>query len=138
MSALGTQPVGAVIGEVRLAEHVETGHVAHEVVVDPEAAHRVVDRGVDPHRHLVRVFVGDAVVHLDEVPVPLLDDVVAEALDRVGEVEVHAVLQRTDAAAGVDLALRRARRDVTRHEVAERRVATLEEVVAFGFGDLVR
>ena len=48
------EPVGAVIGEVRLAEHVQARHVAHQVVVDPEPAHRVVDRRVDAHRHLVR------------------------------------------------------------------------------------
>ena len=101
-----TQPVGAVVGEVRLAEHVEPRDVAHEVVVDPQPAHRVVDRGVDAHGHLVRVLVGDAVVHLDEVAVALLDDVVPESLDRVAEVEVHTVLQWTDTTAGVDLALR--------------------------------
>ena len=61
----------------------------------------------------------------------------AEAVDGVGEVEVHAVLQRADAAAGVDLALGVAGGDVARHEVAERRVAALEEVVALGLGDLV-
>ena len=58
----------------------EPGHVAHQVVVDPEPAHRVVDRGVDPHRHAVRVLAGDALVHLEEVAVALLDHVVAEAL----------------------------------------------------------
>ena len=39
-------------------------------------------------------------------------------------------LQRPDAAAGVDLELGRARGDVAGHEVAERRVAALEVVVA--------
>ena len=53
------------------------------------------------------------------------------------EVEVDAVLQRPDAAAGVDLALDRAGRDVAGDEVAERRVAPLEEVVALGLGDLL-
>ena len=71
------EPVGALVGEVRLAEHEQPGHVAHEVVVDPEPAHRVVDRGVDAHRHDVRVLVGDALVHLEEVAVALLDHVVA-------------------------------------------------------------
>ncbi len=133
----GSQAVRALIGEVGLTEHVEPGHVAHQVVVDPESTHRVVDRRVDAHRHLVRVLVGDALVHLEEVPVALLDDVAPEALDRLREVEVHAVLLRTDAAPGVDFVLDRTRRDVTRDQVAERRVATLEEVVAVGGGDLV-
>ncbi len=53
------EAVRAVVGEVRLAEHEQPGEVAHQVVVDPEPAHRVVDRGVDAHRHAVRVFAGD-------------------------------------------------------------------------------
>ena len=132
------EPVGAVIGEVRLAEHEQPGQVAHQVVVDPQPTHRVVDRRVDAHRDDVRVLAGDALVHLEEVAVALLDDRPPEPLDRLREVEVDAVLQRPDAATGVDLALDRARRDVARHEVAERRVAPLEEVVAVVHRDLVR
>ena len=133
----GPESVGAVVGEVRLTEHVQPGDVAHQVVVDPEPAHRVVDGGIDAHRLAERVLVGDALVHLEEVAVALLDDVVTEAGDGVAEVEVHAVLPRTDAPPRVDLTLRRARRDVARHEVAERGVAALEEVVALRVGDLV-
>ena len=94
------EPVRAVVGEVRLAEHEQPGQVAHQVVVDPQPAHRVVDGGVDAHRHVVRVLVGDAVVHLEEVAVALLDHVACprRSID-VGEVEVRAVLQRPDAAA---------------------------------------
>ena len=84
------------------------------------------------------ILVGDALVHLEEVVVALPHDVVAEALDGGPEVEVDAVLQRADAAAGVALGLERPRCDVAGHEVAERRVATLEEVVAVAFGDLRR
>ena len=132
------EPVGTVIGEVRLAEHEQPGHVAHQVVVDPQATHRVVDRRVDAHGDDVRVLAGDALVDLEEVAVALLDDRAPEPLDRLREVEVDAVLQRTDPATGVDLALDRTRRDVTRHEVAERRVAAFEEVVAVLDRDLVR
>ena len=67
------EPVRAVVGEVRLAEHEQAGDRAHQVVVDPEPAHRVVHGGVDPHRDLVRVLVGDPLVHLEEVAVLLLD-----------------------------------------------------------------
>ena len=132
-----TEPVRPVIREVRLAEHVQPGDVAHQVVVNPEATHRVVHGGVDAHGDLVRVLVGDALVHLDEVAVALLDDVLAEPADRVREVEVDAVLQRSDTPACVDLALDRAGGDVAGDEVAERGIAMLEEVVALGLGNLV-
>ena len=72
------EPVRTVVREVRLAEHVQAREVAHQVVVNPEPAHRVVDGRVDPHGDLVRVLTGDALVHLEEVVVALLDDVLAE------------------------------------------------------------
>ena len=48
------------------------------------------DSGVDPHRHLVGILVGDALVHLEQVAVSLPDDVASEPLDCVGEVEIDA------------------------------------------------
>ena len=134
----GAEPVGAVVGEVRLADRVQPGDGRHQVVVDPQAAHRVVRSGVDAHRHLVRVLARDPLVHLEQVPVAGADDVHPEPVDRVREVEVDAVAARADAAVLVDHALRRARCHVTRDEVAERGIAALEEVVALVLGDLVR
>ena len=50
------EPVGAVVGEVRLADREQARDRRLEPVVDPEAAHRVVRRGVDPHRDLPRAL----------------------------------------------------------------------------------
>ena len=124
------EAVRAVIGEVGLAGDEAARDRRLQLVVDPEAAHHVVDGGVDAHRHLVRVLAGDALVHLEQVVVALADRVFAEPLHRIAEVEVHAVLQRADAAALVDLDLDGARCDVAGHEVAEGRIPALEEVVA--------
>ena len=126
------------VGEVRLAEHVQARDRAHQVVVHPQPAHRVVDGRVDPHRHLVRVLVGDLLVHVEEVAVALADDVFAEPLDGVGEVEVDREARLADAAALVADRLGGARRDVARHQVAEAGIAALEVVVALGLGDLRR
>ena len=46
----GAEPVGAVVGEVGLADHEQAGDRGLQVVVDPQAAHRVVDGRVDAHR----------------------------------------------------------------------------------------
>ena len=77
------QPVGAVVGEVRLADRVQPRDRRHQVVVDPQPAHRVVRGGVDAHRHAVGVLAGDALVHLEEVAVAGADDLDAEPRDRV-------------------------------------------------------
>jgi hypothetical protein len=92
----------------------------------------------DAHRQLVRVLVRDALVHLEQVPVPLGDGLLAEALDRVGEVEVDAEAGVADPAPLVADRLGRAARDVARRQVAEARVAALEVVVALRLRDLRR
>ena len=93
------EAIGAVIGEVRFPEHVQARNRAHQVVVHPQATHRVVHGGEDPHRHLVRVVVGDLLVHVEQVAVPLLDHVLAEPVDRVGEVQIHGKAGLADALA---------------------------------------
>ena len=112
------------------------GNGAHQVVVHPQAAHRVVDGRVDPHRHLVRIFVGDLLVHVEEVAVLLWITSSPSALDGVGEVQVHRQAALADATPVVADLLGVARRDVARHEVAEARVLAFEVVVALVLGDL--
>jgi hypothetical protein len=126
------------VGEVGFAQNEETGQRAHQVVVDPEAAHRVVHGRVDAHRDLVGVLVGDALVHLEEVAVHLAQRGNAEACSGVGEIEVDASASRTHAATLVAHALGSARRDVARGEVAVAGIETLQVVVALGGWDLCR
>ena len=133
----GAEAVRAVVGEVRLAAHEASGDGAHQVIVHPEPAHGVVRRRVDAHRSPVRVLAGDAVVHLEQVAVPLLYLRAPQPPNRLGKVEEHAVFQRPDAPPAVHLSLRGARCDITWDEVAEGGVLALQVVVAVGLRDLV-
>ena len=94
----GAETIGPVIREVRLAEDVQAGHVAHQVVVDPQPAHRVMNRRVDAHRDFVRILVGDLFVHVEQVAVLLLDGFDPEALNRIAEIEVDGEPAVADAA----------------------------------------
>jgi hypothetical protein len=132
----GTETVRAVVGEVRLAEHMQAGEVAHEVVVHPEAAHRVMHGGVDAHRLLVAVFAGDLLIHGEKIAVALGDGLLAELADGLREVEIHTATARADAASVIAGFLGRTGGNVTRGEVAEARVLALEVVIAIRFGDL--
>jgi len=134
----GPEPVRSVIREVRLARSEEARDRRLEVVVDPEATHRVVGSGIDPHGRLVRILVGDPLVHLEQVPVPVLDRLASETADRIFEVQVDPVLERTDAVAFFDQAHRRPGGDVAGDQVPERRVLTFEVVVAVLFGNVPR
>src|SRR5690606_34700548 len=88
-------------------------------------------------RGLVWIFAGDPLVHLEQVAVAIGDDLLAEAADGVGEVEIDRHLARADAAALVAHGLGGARGGVARDQVAEAGVATLEVVVALALADLV-
>ena len=59
----GAEPVRAVIGKIRFADHKQSGHVAHQIVINPEPAHRVMDCGINSHRNPVGVFAGDLFVN---------------------------------------------------------------------------
>ncbi len=113
------------------------GMVRHQVVIHPQAAHGVVDGRVDAHRHLVRVLAGDALVHLEQVSVALLDDMLAEPLDGVAEIEVNRQSAFAHAPALVAHHFGVAGSYVARHQVAETRVAPLQVVIALRLRDLV-
>src|SRR5262249_20762026 len=97
----------------------------------------VVHGGIDAHRDFVRILVGDALVHLEEIAVSLADLVLAEAFDGVREIEIHAAAARTYAASFIADFFRGARCDVAWREIAEARVLSLEIVIALRLGDLV-
>ena len=107
------------VGEVGFTENEAARNRGHQIVVHPEAAHGVVDGREDTHRDLVRVFVGNLFVHLEEVAV----------LGRLGVTHAETCVADLLGVTGCH---------VTRHEVTEARVLFFEVVVTVFFGDLVR
>ena len=89
------------VREVGLTDGVESRDGCLKIVVNPDAAHRVVDGRVDHHRLLPRAYVIDLEVHVEEVAVTLLYPLVSEALDGIGEVEEHRETCLVDTEAGV-------------------------------------
>src|SRR5207249_2657388 len=132
-----SQPVRAVVGEVRLADGVQAVDGRHQVVVHPQTTHRVVRGGVDPHRYLERVLPRNALVHLEQVAVPLGDHLTAEARDGVAEVQINAVPSRAHAVPFVAHFLGTPGRHVPGREVPVARVQPLEIVVPLLLGNLV-
>ena len=84
-----------------------------------------------------RIVAGDVRVHLEEVAVALAQHVDAEPPHGVRQVEVDGSPARPDPAPVSSIALQRARSEVPGHEIAEARVAALEEVVALRFGNVL-
>ena len=77
------------VGEVGFACAEQTLDSGHQLIVNPDAAHGVVDGRIDHHWGLVRVVVGDLLIHLEEVAVLVGYHILAEALDGVGEVKEY-------------------------------------------------
>ena len=79
------------VREVTFADSKQTFDRCLKFVVDPDTAHSVVRSRENHHRRLVRVVVGNHFVHLEKVTVASCDNVFAETVDSVGEVEVNGV-----------------------------------------------
>ena len=86
----GSESVRAVIGKIGFADHKQTGQIAHQIVIDPKTAHCVMDSRVNSHGHFVCVFAGDLFVDFKQISVALANYVFAQALDRIGKIEVDA------------------------------------------------
>src|SRR5687767_4987757 len=107
------------IGKVGLSDDMEAWYGAHEVVIDPEPAHGVMHGGIDTHRRLERVLVGDALIHLEEIAVALPNGLRAQSIDRLREVEIDPEPAGTDAEPLVARFLGGPRGDVPRRKIAE-------------------
>ena len=134
----GTEAIRTVVGKIGLAQNMQSGNVAHEVVVHPQSAHGIMHGRINAHRALVGVFPGDVFVHLEEVAVAFLDDGTGEPFDRIGEIEINAQATRSDAAALVAGFLGAAGGNVARGEVAVAGIFAFEEIIAGVLWDFLR
>ena len=86
----GAQAVRAMIREVGFSGYEQSRNGAHQLVIHPQPAHRVMDGRENAHRHFVRVFTGDALIHVEQVAVAFANHVHAQPLDGIREVQKHA------------------------------------------------
>ena len=87
-----TQTVSTVVREVTLTNSKQTRNRGLQLVVNPDTTHCVVDSGIDHHRlvvlhaidlvsNIAREYVGNLLVHLEEVAITLHDDIDAQTVD---------------------------------------------------------
>ena len=124
-----TEAVGTVVGEVGLADGVKAGNGGHQVVIHPDAAHGIVYGRINHHRLLVRVHVGNLFVHLEQVAVAGLDDILAEPFDSGLEVEEYGEPRFVHAETGIATLLGGTGSHVAGNEVTERRIPAFEVVI---------
>ncbi len=135
------------VGEVTLADSEEALDRSLELIVYPDTTHSIVDSREDHHRvivfhainflsELTRIYVGDFLIHVEEVAVALANHVDAKAVDSLREVEEYCKSGIIDTITLVTTLLGSTRRYVAGYEVAECRVTTLEIVVALVFRDI--
>ena len=91
----------------------------------------------DHHRCLVWVVVGNHLIHLEQVAIAGCDDILAQTVDCVGEVQVNGIAC-SYAVACVATLFGCTAGDVARTKVTECRIAALQVVVAVFFLDFCR
>ena|SRR5574344_662941 len=69
------------VREVSLSDCIQTRDCGHEVVVNPDTTHCVVDSRINHHRLLVWVGVGNLLIHLEEVTITLTDLILSETVN---------------------------------------------------------
>ena len=92
-------------------------------------------RRVDAHRDLIRILAGDLLVHVEQVAIPLADNIFTEPLDGIRKVKIDAPPARADAAAGITGFLGRTGGDVPGREVAVAGILAFEIVIAVRLRD---
>ena len=125
-----TKAVSAVVREVSLTEHMQTGDRGHEVVVHPQTTHGVVGGGVNHHRLLVGIHVGNFLIHLEEVAILTVNPLLTHAVNGILEVQEHAAAGIGNTALVVTSLLSGTGRDIARSQVTERGILALQVVVA--------
>jgi len=94
-------------------------------------------RGENAHRRLIGVLVGDLAIDVEQVSVTLLDDRLAEALDRLREIQVHTQTTLAHAAPLLAHLPGRPAGNVARRQVAVSRVFPFQVIIALVFRNLL-
>ena len=76
----GTKSVGTMVRKVGLPYRKATWYCCHQVVINPNTSHGVVNSWVDHHRGFVRVLIDNFFIHLKQVAIFCFDDLFAKFL----------------------------------------------------------
>src|SRR5258708_1203249 len=114
------------IAEIGFTQNEKARNIAHELIIDPQAAHGVMDRRVNAHRRFIGIFPRDLFIHLKEVAIAAFNSLKTKALDGVGKIQIHAKAMIANAATLITYLFGRARADIARGEVAIAWIFALE------------
>ena len=95
------------------------------------------DCGVYHHGILIRIYVHNLLIHLEEVTILLLHNIAAQALNGIGKIEVYSKACRTYTITGIATFLGGTRSNVAGHQITKCGVTTFKIVVTLLFGNVV-
>ncbi len=130
------EAIAAMVGKVGFSDRVQTGDRGLEIVVHPDAAHRIVDGRIDHHRLFPRTYVSDLEIHIKEIAVTLLHPLTAQTLDGVREIQKYRQTVFVYAETGVATLFGSSGSHVARNQIAECGIATFEIVIPILFRNL--
>ena len=107
------------VRKIGFTENVKPGDGAHEIVIHPKSAHRVVQRRIDAHGSFIGIFAGNLLIHVEQIRIFVDHPFFAVPLDHILEIQVYGHSGRTHAKAFVAHFLGPARSDIARDQIAE-------------------
>src|SRR5438874_7222388 len=107
----------------------QTGNVAHQVVVNPKPTHGVVNRRVNSHRNFVSVLGCDFLVDVEKISVTLADRLFSQPRDGIGKIEIDSTTAWSDTATFIAHFLGRARSDVAGRQISKAGVFPLQVII---------
>ena len=134
------------IREVTFANSKKTRYRGLQLIVNPNTTHRIVDSRVNHHwlivlhtidfvSEIARINISDFLIHIEEVAITLLHSIKTQAVDTLGKVEEYSQTCVIYAKALITTLLSCTASNITRNEVTECRIATLQIVVTVFFWD---
>src|ERR1700722_7782838 len=100
------------------------------MIVNPKAAHRVVRRRINPHRHLVGVFPSYFFIDVEDIAVLFAYLIDTHAVNGIGKVQVDTATVWPDTSTLVTHLFSCSRSNITRDQITEVGIAAFEIVIA--------
>jgi GNAT superfamily N-acetyltransferase len=95
-----------VVREVRFDAHEQSGYGGHQVIVNPQSAHRVVGSEIDPHWHRVSIFSSNPLIDVEQVAVLLTNCFEPEPVNGIRKIQIDTLPVRPYAATFITRFLR--------------------------------
>jgi large subunit ribosomal protein L31 len=85
----GTQSISPMVGKIGLTAGVESRNGGHQVVINPQASHCIMNSRIYPHWSGVGIFAGNLFVHIEQIAVTGLNLILTKSIDGIRKIKIY-------------------------------------------------